>query len=104
LGPGNTAKAAIIQLTKAVALELGEYGIGVSCLCPGLVATPIVAGGLALPGQLLDQVPDIAARFLANLQPLKRAGRTNDIAQAALWLASDPAEWVTGMRVSWMAG
>ena len=92
----NTAKAAVIQLTKSVALELGEYGIRVNCLCPGFIATPIVAGGLDLPSQLLDKVPDVAARFLADHQPLKRAGRPNDIAQAALWLASDAAEWVTG--------
>jgi NAD(P)-dependent dehydrogenase (short-subunit alcohol dehydrogenase family) len=92
----NTAKAAVVQLTKSVALELGEYGIRVNCLCPGFIATPIVAGGLDMPSQLLDKVPDVAARYLANLQPLKRAGRPDDIAQAALWLASDAAEWVTG--------
>jgi len=92
----NTAKAAVIQLTKSVALELGEYGIRVNCLCPGWIATPIFAGGLDLPSQLLDKVPDLAAPHIANRQPLKRAGRPSDIAQAALWLASDAAEWVTG--------
>jgi len=92
----NTAKAAVIQLTKSVALELGEYGIRVNCLCPGWIATSIFAGGLDLPSQLLDKVPDLAARHIASRQPLKRAGRPNDIAQAALWLASDAAEWVTG--------
>jgi len=64
----------VIDLTKSVALELGEFGIRVNCLCPGFIATPIVAGGLDLPSQLLDKVPDVAA----------------------LWLASDAAEWVTG--------
>jgi NAD(P)-dependent dehydrogenase (short-subunit alcohol dehydrogenase family) len=92
----NTAKAAVIQLTKSVALEFGEYGIRVNCLCPGWIATPIFAGGLDLPSQLLDKVPDLAAGHIANRQPLKRAGRPEDIAQAALWLASDAAEWVTG--------
>jgi NAD(P)-dependent dehydrogenase (short-subunit alcohol dehydrogenase family) len=92
----NTAKAAVIQLTRSVALELGEYGIRVNCLCPGWIATPIFAGGLDLPSQLLEKVPDLAAPHIANRQPLKRAGRPNDIAQAALWLASDAAEWVTG--------
>jgi NAD(P)-dependent dehydrogenase (short-subunit alcohol dehydrogenase family) len=92
----NTAKAAVIQLTKSVALELGEYGIRVNCLCPGWIATSIFAGGLDLPSQLLDKVPDRAAHHIASRQPLKRAGLPNDIAQAALWLASDAAEWVTG--------
>jgi NAD(P)-dependent dehydrogenase (short-subunit alcohol dehydrogenase family) len=92
----NTAKAGVIQLTKSVALELGEYGIRVNCLCPGWIATSIFAGGLDLPSQLLDKVPDLAAHHIASRQPLKRAGRPNDIAQAALWLASDAAEWVTG--------
>ena len=92
----NTAKAAVIQLTKSVALELGEFGIRVNCLCPGWIATSIFAGGLNLPSQLLDKVPDLAAGHIADRQPLKRAGRPNDIAHAALWLASDEAEWVTG--------
>jgi NAD(P)-dependent dehydrogenase (short-subunit alcohol dehydrogenase family) len=92
----NTAKAAVVQLTKSVALELGEYGIRVNCLCPGWIATSIFASGLDLPSQLRDRVPDLVEKHIAGRQPLKRAGRPDDIAQAALWLASDAAEWVTG--------
>lgn len=88
----SVAKAAVIHLTRSVALELGEYGIRVNCICPGVIATPLAAGR-----------PDVSEAGLAKLkqalgksQPLGRIGDPEDIARAALWLASDESSFVTG--------
>ncbi len=86
------AKAGVIHLTRSVALELGEHGIRVNCICPGIVATPLAAGSPKVGQEGLDKL----ARELAGAQVLGRVGQPEDIARAALWLASDEAEWVTG--------
>ncbi len=87
-----TAKAAVIQLTKSVALELGESNVRVNCICPGGIITPLVLGGV--PNN--PQIEEAAKKGLANYQPIHRAGMPADIAQAALWLASDDSLFVTG--------
>jgi NAD(P)-dependent dehydrogenase (short-subunit alcohol dehydrogenase family) len=87
-----TAKAAIIQLTKSVALELAEHNVRVNCICPGGILTPLVLAGV--PNS--PQVEAGARKALAAAQPIPRAGEPGDIAQAALWLASDDSTFVTG--------
>jgi NAD(P)-dependent dehydrogenase (short-subunit alcohol dehydrogenase family) len=88
----SVAKAAVIHLTRSVALELGEHGIRVNCICPGIVATPLAAGSPKASPEFLDKL----AHSLARAQALGRVGQPEDIARAALWLASDDAEWITG--------
>ncbi len=88
----SVAKAAVIHLTRSVALELGEYGIRVNCICPGIVATPLAAGSSKASDASLKKL----AAALAKSQALGRVGQPEDIARAALWLASDDSEWVTG--------
>lgn len=88
----SVAKAAVIHLTRSVALELGEYGIRANCICPGIVATPLAASRPQADQELLDKL----AAGLAKAQALGRIGQPEDIARAALWLASDESEWVTG--------
>ncbi len=87
-----TAKAAVIQLTKSVALELGESNVRVNCICPGGIVTPLVLAGV--PNN--PQVEEAAKKVLAGYQPIHRAGMPSDIAHAALWLASDDSSFVTG--------
>lgn len=92
----SAAKAAIIQLTQSVAMELGESGIRVNCICPGGVATPFLAKALGLSGEDADRFTEQSKQYLATGQPLKRACLPEDVALAALWLASDAASFVNG--------
>jgi NAD(P)-dependent dehydrogenase (short-subunit alcohol dehydrogenase family) len=92
----SAAKAAVIQLTRTVAMELGESGIRVNCICPGGIATPIFGKAMGMDADTADQTIDFMKQVLANAQPLKRAGLPEDIAKAALWLASDDSSFVNG--------
>jgi NAD(P)-dependent dehydrogenase (short-subunit alcohol dehydrogenase family) len=98
LGPHvySTAKAAVIHLTRSVAMELGEHNVRVNCICPGGIATPIFGKGLGLSPERAEEIVPLMKGVLENLQPIKRAGLPDDIAQAALWLASDDSTFVNG--------
>ncbi len=85
----SAAKAAVINLTRSVALEVGKDRIRVNCICPGGINTPLI--NTRLPGG-----EAVAEQFLALIQPIPRAGHPHDIAAMALFLASDDSEWVTG--------
>jgi NAD(P)-dependent dehydrogenase (short-subunit alcohol dehydrogenase family) len=82
----SAAKAAVINLTRAVALELAPHRIRVNCICPGGINTPLLHRGS----------PEAMAEFLDRMQPWPDHGRPEDIAAAALYLASDDARFVTG--------
>lgn len=85
------SKGAVVQLTKAMALDHGEQNIRVNCICPGDTDTAMLRSEAAQLGQPIE-------RFLAEAaqRPLQRLGRPEDIAQAALYLASDASAFVTG--------
>jgi NAD(P)-dependent dehydrogenase (short-subunit alcohol dehydrogenase family) len=92
----DTAKAAVIHLTKSVAKELGDSNIRVNCICPGYIATPIFAKSHGLATEVADQTVEPVKEWLAQVQPIPRAGVPEDIAHAALWLASDESTFVSG--------
>jgi len=84
-------KAAIIGLTKAMAIDHGKDGIRVNCICPGYIDA-----GLA-EGYFQAQPDPAAARASAGkLHALWRIGRSEEVARAAVYLASDDASFVTG--------
>ncbi|HEY1850171.1 MAG TPA: SDR family oxidoreductase [Candidatus Binataceae bacterium] len=85
----SAAKAAVVSLTESAAIELGRDRIRVNCICPGGILTPLVYRGMR-GGE------DAARVSMAKSQPIPRAGRPEDIAAMALFLASDDAEWITG--------
>lgn len=85
----GAAKAGIIGLTKSVALEVGGAGIRVNAIAPGLIDTPMTAG-----------VPPMAKQIILMRVPLGREGVPDDIAGAALFLASDDSAYVTGQVIS----
>jgi NAD(P)-dependent dehydrogenase (short-subunit alcohol dehydrogenase family) len=92
----SAAKAAVIHLTRSVAMELGESGVRVNCICPGGIATPIFGKAFGLDDDGADRVARMMRTPLAQMQPIRRAGLPDDIAQAALWLASDDSSFVNG--------
>jgi NAD(P)-dependent dehydrogenase (short-subunit alcohol dehydrogenase family) len=85
------SKAAVVNMTRAMALDHGEQNIRVNSVCPGDTDTPM----LHSEAQQLGQSPE---QFLAQAadRPLMRVGRPEDIAQAVLYLASDASSFVTG--------
>lgn len=85
----SAAKAAVINLTRSAATELAKDKIRVNCICPGGINTPLIYSNL--PGG-----ENTAAQFLSKMQPMPREGRPDDIANMALFLASDESEWITG--------
>jgi NAD(P)-dependent dehydrogenase (short-subunit alcohol dehydrogenase family) len=92
----SAAKAAVVHLTRSVAMELGESGVRVNCICPGGIATPIFGAALGVSGAEADRVAETMKVVLTSLQPIQRAGLPEDIARAALWLASDDSSFVNG--------
>jgi len=82
----SAAKAAVINLTRAVAIELAPDKIRVNAICPGGILTPLLHRGS----------PEAFAQMLEKLQPWPEAGRPEHVAGAALFLASEDARFVTG--------
>jgi NAD(P)-dependent dehydrogenase (short-subunit alcohol dehydrogenase family) len=92
----SACKAAVIHLTHSVAMELGESGVRVNCICPGGIATPIFGKSFGLEPEAADRSVALMKQVLSGLQPLQRAGLPEDIANAAAWLASEESSFVNG--------
>jgi NAD(P)-dependent dehydrogenase (short-subunit alcohol dehydrogenase family) len=86
-----TTKFAVVGLTKSMALDHSAAGVRVNCICPARVETPWVAARVK---EYPD--PEKAYREMAATQVVGRMGRPDEIAAAALYLASDEAAFVTG--------
>ena len=103
LGPHayTAAKHAVVGMTKNLAAEVGGFGVRVNCIAPAGMATPMVAEVITGNHQNLEDT--IAA--LAEGSPLKgRAGLAEDVANAALWLASDESGYTSGLTLTVDAG
>jgi NAD(P)-dependent dehydrogenase (short-subunit alcohol dehydrogenase family) len=82
------AKAGVVQLTRVLALELGEFGITVNAVGPGFTETPAT----------VESSDEYRTNFLAQV-PAGRSGRTSDIANTVLFLASPQAEYINGQVI-----
>ena len=92
----SIAKAGIIHMTKVAAVQLAPFNVRVNCICPGMIATSIFGASLGLPTQVSDASHDAIAEVGKAMQPIPIGGRPSDIAEGALYLASDGARFVTG--------
>ena len=85
----TAAKGAVIALTKGIAHEVAPHGIRVNCIAPGWVETPI-----------LNSLPDAMRPIMAEMTPLGRIGKPEEIASVALFLASEDSSFITGQTIS----
>jgi NAD(P)-dependent dehydrogenase (short-subunit alcohol dehydrogenase family) len=87
----SAAKAGMVNLTANMAIHFGDKGVRVNCIAPGTIRTPIW-------GERLEKEPKVFDR-IATWYPLGRVGEPEDIAQAALFLCSADAAWITGVTL-----
>lgn len=92
----SAMKAAVIQLTRTVGNELGEAGIRVNCICPGGIVTPIFGRAFGLEDSAVKERTALLNEVFSVGQPIRRAGQPEDIAAAAVFLASDASGFVNG--------
>lgn len=103
----SAAKFAVIGLTQSMATELGQHGITVNAICPGTIDTPL----LAVKGGVYEKFSGAAGRTeddyrrrLARQIPARRFGTPDDVAAAAVYLASEGASFVTGEALNVTGG
>ncbi len=95
----TASKGAVLALTRSTAAELGEKGIRVNSISPGAIVTGIFGKVAGVDGAKADKVAGVAKQAFASIQPIPRAGLPDDIAQAALFLASDGSSFVNGQDI-----
>jgi len=94
----SVAKAAVIQLAQMAAVEFGPDSIRVNTISPGIIPTPGVGGFFGVARDKVDGMLPGVSEIFNDAQPIPRSGRCEDIAQIALYLASDAASWVSGQN------
>lgn len=85
----NAAKAAVVNLSRSMAIDFGPQGIRTNCICPGAIGTPVV----------LRMFTDERRAAMEAATPLRRIGRPDDIAAVAVFLASDDAAFINGATI-----
>lgn len=90
----SASKGGVTGMTVAMAKDLARYHIRVNSILPGGIDTP-----MNRRWQAEQDDPDAAWQQLVNVHAIKRIGQPDDIANAALWLASDESSWVTGIAL-----
>jgi len=96
----SAAKAGIIALTRTTANELGEDGVRVNAICPGGIATSIFGRAAGLDADAAQETIGLMEAVLSDVAPMRRSGQPGDIAECALWLASDGSSFVNGQAIA----
>jgi NAD(P)-dependent dehydrogenase (short-subunit alcohol dehydrogenase family) len=95
----SASKGAVHALSRSAGAELGEKGVRVNTLVPGAIVTGIFAKNAGIEGSKADKVTDLLKVGFAALQPIPRAGLPEDLAHAAVFLASDASSFVNGQEI-----
>src|SRR3984885_12241227 len=95
----SASKGAVQALTRSAAAELGEKAIRVNCISPGAIVTGIFGKNAGLEGSKADRVTGVMKERFATIQPIPRAGLPDDIAQMAVFLASDGSGFLNGQDI-----
>lgn len=95
----STAKAGVLHLSKLAAAELAKDSIRVNAVVPGFITTNIFVSAVDVPAEKRAAANQLIGGIAAHAQPVKRAGRPEDIAAAVAYLASDDAAFVTGTHI-----
>jgi NAD(P)-dependent dehydrogenase (short-subunit alcohol dehydrogenase family) len=96
----SASKAAVIHLSRNVASEISSRGVRVNTISPGGIVTGIFAKAAGLDGAKAERALGAISDLFASLQPIRRAGFTEDIANAAVFLASDAGSFITGLDLA----
>lgn len=88
------SKGGMVLLTKAMALDYGPYNIRVNCICPDMIQTPLHEAFVATLAEPEREIPEMLKTI-----PLSRFGQPEEIARAALFLASDESSYITGVAL-----
>lgn len=95
----SVAKAGVIHLTKVAAAELARDGIRVNAICPGLILTNIFTPSDTVPDGMAQMIKQSMAQTASDAQPIAKQGLPADIANAAVFFASDESAFVTGTHL-----
>lgn len=92
LGHYVASKHGVVGLTRTAALDYAQHNIRVNALAPGVIVTPLAQ-------QYVGGDPDVLRQQFAATHPMNRVGEPEEVAQAALWLCSDAASFMTGVVI-----
>ena len=95
----SLSKAALIHLARISAVELGIFGIRANTIAPGGIATGIFGQGVGFSRETAEKWGNLRKDMMADGQPIRRAGVPEDIAKAALFLASDSSSFISGVTL-----
>jgi NAD(P)-dependent dehydrogenase (short-subunit alcohol dehydrogenase family) len=93
------AKHAVLGIVRQATAELGPLGIRSNAICPGVIMTPIMASALGVPKARSDEFLKFLAKRFARVHPIGRVGFPRDIAEAAVFFASDSSSFITGVAL-----
>ena len=101
VGAYAMTKAAVLQLTRTMAVEIGRKGVRVNAVAPGFVPTNMTSRYYRKPDGTIDEaMKDAVLQPMAKFAPLRRVGETADVAYCVLFLASDASSFLTGQCLS----